>query len=296
MAIGFIRWLPIALSLTCFLSVEVDQAVAQQTPTNSPEDQVRAMHWVRTGTMKLTASSSSITVPPGFFGVSGDEARKVEELSEGESEANVEGVLLDHSHDTVIFEFFPSGFVPIDDWQDLDSQRLITAISQNAETSNELRRQKGIAELHVTGWVQEPSLDRATNTVFWATGITTGAGRDLVNSLALRLGRSGFEKIIWVTDRDAYKASGGVLDTMLRAYSFDPGQRFDDHVEGDRLAGYGVAALVGAVAGAKLAKIGAFAAILLFAKKLWFLALAVPLIFFRKIKSLFASGPQAPTS
>jgi uncharacterized membrane-anchored protein len=85
-----------------------------------------------------------------------------------------------------------------------------------------------------------------------------------------------------------------MLDTMLRSHSFDPDQRYDDHVEGDRLAGYGIAELVGAVTGAKLVKIGMFAALLIFAKKLWFLGFAAVAIFYKRIESVFTSHDSPP--
>jgi uncharacterized membrane-anchored protein len=235
-----------------------------------------------------------VSLPPGFISVNGQDARTFEEIAQGHPDNDTESVLVDKDDNEVVFQYFPSGYITIDDWQDLDPKTLIRTISENTEASNAQRREKGVPELHVIGWVQEPSFDRTTKTVFWALNAKSSDGTGVENSVALRLGRSGYEKLIWVTEPANFKPNGGVLDIMLRAHSFDPGQRYDDHVEGDKLAGYGIAALVGAVAGAKLVKIGAFAAILLFAKKLWFLAFAALAVFYRKIKALFRPRTSPP--
>jgi uncharacterized membrane-anchored protein len=112
-----------------------------------------------------------------------------------------------------------------------------------------------VAELHLKGWLQPPTLDRATATVYWALDATEG---DLptVNSVALRLGRNGVERFNWITPKDEYVAIGGQLDTMLRAHSFAPGTAYADHVSTDKTAEYGIAALVATVLGAKAIKAG----------------------------------------
>ena len=76
----------------------------------------------------------------------------------------------------------------------------------------------------------------------------------IVNSVAIKLGRHGYEKFTWVTAKETYVAKGGMLDRIVAAQSFNQGARYQDYVTGDKLAGYGIAALVGTVAGATLVK------------------------------------------
>jgi uncharacterized membrane-anchored protein len=289
----FTRWLVRAITLAMVFGAFLPHGFAQQQ-SQSAEDQVKSLHWIRSGTLDLAASSSKVSLPVGFVGIEGQDARTFEKLTQAHVNDETEGFLVNKNDDEVVFQYFKSGFVTIDDWKDLDPKALIQEIRDNTEADNQSRRDKGMPELHVTGWLQEPSFDRATKTVFWAINARSSDGSGVVNSIALRLGRGGYEKVIWIVDPTNFRATGGVLDAMLRAHSFDPGQRYEDHAEGDKLAGYGIAALVGAVAGAKLAKIGAFAVILLFVKKIWFLGFAAIAIFFKKIKSLFRSRPNPP--
>jgi uncharacterized membrane-anchored protein len=80
----------------------------------------------------------------------------------------------------------------------------------------------------------------------------------------------------------------------LADHRYDPGQRYEDHAAGDKLAGFGIAALVGAVAGAKLAKVAAVGGLLLLVKKFWFLVFAPLALLYRKFNG--AAGPKPPAA
>jgi uncharacterized membrane-anchored protein len=159
--------------------------------------------------------------------------------------------------DQIIFHSFDEGYVSLDDWSTVDAAAILAEISANTEQYNVERRRQGIPELHVVGWLQPPTLDRTTATVYWAI---EGAGFNnsrIVNSIALRLSRDGIEKLNWVTDKATYQAVGGQLDVALRAHSFDQGHQYSDHLSTDKIAGYGIAALVAAAVGVKVAKFAA---------------------------------------
>ncbi|MFZ0565782.1 MAG: DUF2167 domain-containing protein, partial [Chlamydiales bacterium] len=153
-------------------------------------------------------------------------------------------------------------YVSLCDWEKISPQQLLEAISENTEKENKIRKSKGFSALHVIGWLLEPTLDRNTNTVFWAIeGVNEGYDEHIANSVALRLGRYGYEKIVWVTDKDSYTPFGGELDIMLRAHSFDCGHKYSDFSKGDKIASYGIATLVAATVGGKIAKVGGLAVV-----------------------------------
>src|SRR4051812_7395476 len=61
--------------------------------------------------------------------------------------------------------------------------------------------------------------------------------------------------------------TSNMLGQVMQARSFDPGSRYSDHIDGDKMAGYGIAALVGAIAGAKVVKVAAGLGLLVLLKK-----------------------------
>lgn len=127
-------------------------------------------------------------------------------------------------------------------------------------------------------------LDRNTKTVYWAIEAITEGQENIVNSVAIRLGKEGYEKITWVVQKPSYEHFGSHLDIMLRAHSFDQGYRYKDYTTGDKVAGYGVATLVAATVGGKIVKAGGLFVIL---KKLGGFILAGIAAVFYKFKSIF---------
>jgi uncharacterized membrane-anchored protein len=242
-------------------------ALARPATALTANEEVAALKqlpWVGTaGIYTLPRSGSKLALPQGDIAVFGAHAQRAYKLlgnpvERSELEAFVVGDTDRDQVQIVIFESYSTGYIGLDDWTQLDPTALLDAIRRGTEAENQQRHQQGISGLHVRGWLQPPTLDRNTATVYWA--VTTDED-DMaainVNAVALRLGRRGYERLTWIGTQGQYQATGNQLDTMLRAHSFAPGSAYGDHVSTDKMAGYGVAALVGTVLGAKAVKVAA---------------------------------------
>jgi uncharacterized membrane-anchored protein len=250
------------------------------------------LNWKADGKYPLPLSNSTISIPRGYILLTG---KDVDEFYAIEGDLPTEGLEAyvcesENFGNSVIFENINAGYIPIDDWKELDAKELLKSITDNTENANKERKERGLPEIHVLGWIQEPTLDRITNTVYWAIEADSGEADNLVNSVALRLGREGFERITWVTSRSAYIPFGGHLDILLQAHSFDPGYRYNDYKIGDKIAEYGIAGLVAASVGGKLVKAGGIAALL---KKVGGLLVAGIAAIFYKIKNYFQQKRKA---
>jgi uncharacterized membrane-anchored protein len=137
-------------------------------------------------------------------------------------------------------------------------------------------------------------LDRQTSTVYWAIEGSTDQGR-IANSIALRLGRNGYERLNWIADRTSYVPLAGQLDVMLRAHSFDPGYRYSDHKPDDKTALYGIAGLVAAVAGAKALKVATGVGLFVLLKKFGVVLFGAIAVALYKLKNLFRRNPRHET-
>lgn len=284
--------------VACVLLVLPVTALAQQqSPAPmTPEqrlDVVRSLHWLSQGTYKLPMSNSTLALPKGFHLVLGDDARRLDALTGDPPDNSIEAAAFTQNYDNeVLFQSINDGYVTVDDWKDVNSDEMIKSIRDNTEEANKARKQQDLQQIHVVGWLQQPTLDRQTNTVYWAIEGVNDDGSHVANSIALRLGRNGYERLNWITDRANYVPLSGQLDVMLRAHSFDPGSRYSDYVPGDKVAAYTIAGLVAAVAGAKVLKVAAGIGLLVLLKKcgvVIFVALAAG---FYQLKRLFRRGPN----
>jgi len=178
------------------------------------EEEILRLDWKETGTYELPASHSKISLPENHMAAFGKDAQHFNTLSGNpDKDEAIEAVVIGENYSTVYFECYNDGYVSLDDWKEVDSKKFLEGVIESSEETNKERRRQGIGELHVVGWLQEPTLDRQSNTVYWAIEAEDSDSSRIVNSVALRLGRKGFEKIVWVTERDSYVPFGGELDT-----------------------------------------------------------------------------------
>jgi uncharacterized membrane-anchored protein len=245
-----------------------------------------ALDWMFDGSHSLPNSNSSISIPDGYALVTGSDADAIFKNDGEPAVESLEGYVCNFSNfeNAVLFQYFNTGYISTDDAEELDSKTLLDSIIENTQKSNRERRKNGNSEIQVIGWVQEPTFDKESNTVYWAIESESGENENTINAVALRLGREGYEQITWITSKSSYTHLSGDLDVMLRAHNFDVGYRYNDYTVGDKVAEFGIAALVAASIGGKIMKIGSF---VVFLKKIAGVIFACVAALSYKFKNLF---------
>jgi uncharacterized membrane-anchored protein len=202
----------------------------------------------------------------------------------------------------MVLKYVGDGYVKDDDAADLKPDDILDSIKEGTEQSNEFRKQRGMPAMHVVGWTESPHYERAQHHLVWGIKGTEEGGGESTNFYTRVLGRRGFASLNLIDDAktiDAAKPDGLVV---LRATTFKPGARYQDFdAKSDKVAEYGLAALVvggAGVAALKLAKVGLLAkfsgkllALIFAAKKLIVLALVGVGAF---LKKLFGGKSQQP--
>jgi uncharacterized membrane-anchored protein len=140
-------------------------------------DAISQLNWLKAGTYKLPASNSTIALPEGYLMVRGEDARRLLTLSAESDDAAEAVVMSPHFNDEIVFENTSEGYVAVDDWADVDPVKMLDTIRENTEKANTERQRQGVGEMHVVGWLQRPTLDRNTATVYWATAGVERCGR-----------------------------------------------------------------------------------------------------------------------
>jgi len=258
---------------------------------STAKQQLAKMHWAA-GTQKLAQSHGTFAVPRGGTMVSGAEAVRADNLINGTDDTSTEG-FAEFNHRSLYLSYSNEGFVTADDWKDVNADDLLKNIREATEQSNEQRAKHGVGALHIDGWVQKPAFDAARKSVRWVTRAHDDRG-SLVNAVALQLGRHGYERFTLVSNGSDPKGDAAQLAAAVNAYRFDKGFRFSDYVPGDKLAGYGIAALVGTAAGATIAKTVGFGALLLLIKKFFLVLVALAIGAFQYLKRMFVPKPLVP--
>jgi uncharacterized membrane-anchored protein len=154
--------------------------------------------------------------------------------------------------------FSDEGYVKDD--EKIDADALLKAMQEGAKEGNKERRRRGWAEVQVTGWAVPPAYNSETKRLEWATILESEGGRN-VNFSTKVLGRRGHTSVILVTGTDELTAARPQFNKVLGGYTFDEGERYADWVPGDKVATYGLAALVLGGAAALATKKGLWAVI-----------------------------------
>jgi uncharacterized membrane-anchored protein len=235
----------------------------------------------------LEKSNSTFKLSEGFALLRGDAARRFDYLTQGMEDPDTEALI--YNQDTeiqLIFNYYSSGYVSVEDWGDLDADELLKQITENTEKGNEQRAQHNFPSLKIGGWIQKPRLNPDNNSVSWVFDVIDGEEK-YVNAISIKLGRKGYEKITWVSSYENYLKSMDLMASLVDRQNFHNGHRYADYSMGDKIAAFGIASLVAVTAGGNQnAKAGLLAGLLAFGKKLLvpvIIALGAIGAFFRKL-------------
>ena len=179
---------------------------------------------------------------------------------------------------TVRFE--DAGHIKDDDARDWNADELLKSYREGTEASNEERVKLGVPALEVLGWAEKPAYDATAHRLVWAMssrhkGAPAGEAQG-VNYNTYVLGREGYFALNLVTGLDELPAHKGAAQAMLAALQFIEGKRYADfNASTDRVAEYGLAALVVGVAAKKLGLIALAGVFIAKFAKIILIALAV---------------------
>jgi uncharacterized membrane-anchored protein len=236
-------------------------------------------------TAKLGAVAQ-INLPAGFDFLDGATTRAMMKAYGEPVSGNELGLIeATNGHWSVIFEFSDIGYVKDDDKNKLDADKLLASFKAGTAEQNKQRVANGRAPLEIIGWEQPPHYDDVSHNLTWAIRCSS-EGRQILNYNTRLLGRLGVMEVVLICEPDQLSETLPTFTGLLAGYSFQADQNYAAYRQGDKVAKYGLAALVlgGAAVGA--AKLGMLGWLLPFLKKGWILivaALAGLANFFRKL-------------
>lgn len=157
----------------------------------------------------------------------------------------------------VTASFERSGYIRDDDARNWNVDDMLANLRAGTEESNKLRSERGIPELEVLDWAERPNYDGDRRRLVWSLAVRNKgapAGEpQSVNYNTYALGREGFVSLNLVTTLSDIENRKPLARSLLAALEFKEGKRYEDfNAETDRMAEYGLAALVGGVVAKKL--------------------------------------------
>ena len=259
-----IHW--VVLCLFCLSLRAEEKGEKLSMGKNSPMDR---LSWIQGPTNVSLAGRATLKIPKGFRFL---EAKGAQEFLKktGNRPSGQETGLLMHTQDEwwVILEFEEIGYVKDDEKKELDADKLIASYRQGSESMNESRQERGTPPIRIVGWHVAPNYNDITKNLEWSVEAESG-GEKFVNYNVRLLGRKGVTKVTLIEDRTHVDATLPLFREILRSHQYSGGESYAEYRQGDRIAQYGLGALVLGGAAAAAAKFGLFAPLILFIKKAW---------------------------
>jgi uncharacterized membrane-anchored protein len=158
------------------------------------------------------------------------------------------------------FSYEDIGYVKDD--EKLDADKILQSYRDGTEEGNKERKARGWSELDIVGWSAKPEYDSQIKSLAWAIlAEDEGSHRQVVNYNTRLLGRHGVMDVVVVSSPDKLAASIDDFKSTLPGFQYAPGESYAEYRAGDRVAEYGLAALITGGALAVAAKKGLFTVI-----------------------------------
>jgi uncharacterized membrane-anchored protein len=149
------------------------------------------------------------------------------------------------------------GYVKDDDAGKINYSDLLKQMQQGTAEVNKDRKAKGYPAIELVGWAEPPHYDAATHKLYWAKELRVeGAGENTLNYDIRILGRRGVLVLSAIAGMNQLPEIRKEAPEILALVDFNDGNRYADFdPKVDKVATYGLAALV---AGGIAAKLGFF--------------------------------------
>lgn len=176
----------------------------------------------------------------------------------------------------VIVTYEKDGHIKDDDADSINYDDLLKDMQQGVLDANAARKEQGYAAMTLIGWAEKPSYDKASHKLYWAKELKSeGSPGSGLNYNVRVLGREGVLNLNAVAGMDQIALMKTEMQHVTAFTDFTQGNRYADFdSKTDKVAEYGIAALVAGGVAAKLGIFGKLFALLLAFKKLIFLGVA----------------------
>lgn len=260
-----IRWSALMLLFT-----HVSAGLFAQEQSSEPVSQRRFVEALQANDIKLITGPAKvklgdvaeINLPAGYHAVDKASFKKFYEFTRNSLGGREVGVVIAPDEWMLFFDYDATGYVKDDEKNSLDAKKLMKSMTSNQEAANKERAKRGWDEMKVTGWAAEPHYDNKTNNLKWAIKLSSSSDSyqsEWINESIRLLGRGGVMEVTLVTGNESFGQDSAAASGMLaQNYTYVAGQRYAEFKEGDKIAEYGLTALVLGGAGAVAFKLGFF--------------------------------------
>ena len=293
------KWKKVLGGLLAAMVASAVPAAAQEESAQAAAEQLVKSLSFRDGEIAVPQAEAHFRLGPNFRYLEKADTRKVlEQLWGNPPDDTVLGMivpteptLLEDSSWAVVVTYSDEGYVSDEDAAKIDYDEMLASMKDSTQEENAARKEAGYGAVELVGWAVPPRYDGASKKLYWAKELAfEGSQGHTINYDIRVLGRRGYLSLNAVAGMSELPVVQTGMQQLLTMTEFDAGARYADFDEStDKVAAYGVAALIG---GGLAAKAGLFAKIGLVLAKFWKLLLIGIVAICALIKRFFSKKEQ----
>lgn len=293
------KWKKVLGGLLAAMVASAVPAAAQEESAQAAAEQLVKSLSFRDGEIAVPQAEAHFRLGPNFRYLEKADTRKVlEQLWGNPPDDTVLGMivpteptLLEDSSWAVVVTYSDEGYVSDEDAAKIDYDEMLASMKDSTQEENAARKEAGYGAVELVGWAVPPRYDGASKKLYWAKELAfEGSQGHTINYDIRVLGRRGYLSLNAVAGMSELPVVQTGMQQLLTMTEFDAGARYADFDEStDKVAAYGVAALIG---GGLAAKAGLFAKIGLALAKFWKLLLIGIVAIGALIKRFFSKKEQ----
>lgn len=231
------------------------------------DEELGKLAWQEGPSVGRIAATATINIPSGYVFLDSQNTRRFLELA-GNPPRDGHFLFAPNSLKWFsVFSFNASGYVKDD--EKIDPDALLKSLKDSDGPSNEERKRLGMAAIYTEGWAVQPHYDDQTKRLEWGTRLKYQNGTLNANYTIRLLGRTGVMSAVLVSDLETLPTDTQQFKTALQQYDFVAGEKYAEFKQGDKIAEYGLAALILGGAAAVATKKGFWAVIAGFFAAFW---------------------------
>lgn len=276
--------------------------VHAENPAGKPATKEEAMAYFRQQAAKLHPQHGKVTLQEGLaslnlssdFGYLSQDQTEilVHDIWQNPPVSKTLGSIIPTSLDVlspdfwaIIITYNDDGHVSDEDAEKIDYDKLLQQMKDANVEEKKRREEDGYQAFDLLGWATSPHYDKAAHKLYWATKLQPVGQTEMGLNYNIRiLGRKGYLVMTIVGGMQQLPMIESNIDKILSLVDFNTSQRYADFNPGtDKMAAYGMAALIGGTLAAKAGLFKGLLVALIALKKFVILAFVAVVAFFKKL-------------
>lgn len=230
----------------------------QASPVLAQSPNVAPIDWLSGPFTAELSGMATLPIPEGYLFADTANTRRYLKACEVRVTGSELAIVRPHDEQSdwyIVFEFADDGYVEDDTKESIDADAAIKVLREINDEENAERSKMGWAPTKLIGWEKPPTYDTESNNLEWALRVEREGIVD-VNYNARTLGRHGVMTVNLVVGPQDLDTVLPVYQSLINGFQYSDGHRYGEFKKGDKIARYGLTALITGTAATAVIKTG----------------------------------------